>query len=156
MSAWSEQKIALARKYWDEGLPTEEIGRRMCITKNAVVGAAHRYGFPGRVSPIRPRDPNKSRRKRAPTMTLVPLGAPLLAAKGTLPSVRPLAPTSPARTCQFPSWKDGKPTHVYCGEPARIGPYCVAHFMVTHVTGAHADAGHNDPTAPRQEHARGA
>lgn len=38
---------------WNEGLSTAEIGRRLDVTKNAVVGKVHRLGLPKRQSPIR-------------------------------------------------------------------------------------------------------
>lgn len=51
--------IAAARRHWKHGLSTAEIGRLLTdafgrtVTKNAVVGIAHRHGFPPRPSPIR-------------------------------------------------------------------------------------------------------
>ena len=50
---WTEETISHLRSLWQEGLSTAEIGRRMSITKNAVVGKAHRLTLPARPSPIR-------------------------------------------------------------------------------------------------------
>lgn len=50
---WNEEVIARLRALWDEGLSTAEIGRRLGVSKNAVVGKAHRLGLPPRPSPIR-------------------------------------------------------------------------------------------------------
>ncbi len=50
---WAEDTIVRLRSLWDEGLSTAEIGRRLGITKNAVVGKAHRLDLPARPSPIR-------------------------------------------------------------------------------------------------------
>lgn len=50
---WTEETISRLRALWDEGLSTAEIGRQLSITKNAVVGKAHRLGLPSRPSPIR-------------------------------------------------------------------------------------------------------
>ncbi|APH58099.1 Hypothetical protein GbCGDNIH6_2262 [Granulibacter bethesdensis] len=50
---WSDEAITLLRAFWDEGLSTAEIGRRMGISKNAVVGKAHRLNLAARPSPIR-------------------------------------------------------------------------------------------------------
>ena len=57
-SNWSEDKIAKLRRLWEEGLPTAEIGRRLGITKNAVIGKAWRLDLPpaprfGRPKPCR-------------------------------------------------------------------------------------------------------
>jgi GcrA cell cycle regulator len=45
---WTPASIATLRQLWDEGLSTSEIGRRMGLNKNQVVGKAHREGFPKR------------------------------------------------------------------------------------------------------------
>jgi len=50
---WNEELISRLRALWQEGLSTAEIGRQLEITKNAVVGKAHRLGLPPRPSPIR-------------------------------------------------------------------------------------------------------
>ncbi|WP_428376667.1 GcrA family cell cycle regulator [Lichenicoccus sp.] len=50
---WNEETISRLRSLWQEGHSTAEIGRRMSITKNAVVGKAHRLILPPRPSPIR-------------------------------------------------------------------------------------------------------
>lgn len=52
---WTEELIGRLRQLWDQGLPTAEIGRQLSISKNAVVGKAHRLKLPSRPSPIRNR-----------------------------------------------------------------------------------------------------
>ena len=47
-SNWSDDKIAELRRLWEEGLPTAEIGRRLGITRNAVIGKAWRLELPPR------------------------------------------------------------------------------------------------------------
>jgi GcrA cell cycle regulator len=49
---WNEETIGQLHDYWAEGLSTAEIGRRMGVSKNAVVGKAHRLNLPSRPSPI--------------------------------------------------------------------------------------------------------
>ena len=51
-SAWSIELRARLRADWDAGYSTAEIGRRLRVTKNAVVGEAHRMDLPARPSPI--------------------------------------------------------------------------------------------------------
>jgi GcrA cell cycle regulator len=55
---WDEETIRLLRELWAEGLSTAEIGRRLGVSKNAIVGKAHRLDLEARPSPIR-RDPPK-------------------------------------------------------------------------------------------------
>ncbi|MBW6400006.1 hypothetical protein KPL78_19250 [Roseomonas sp. HJA6] len=50
--AWSDDAIARLRVLWDEGHSTAEIGRRMNLSKSAVVGKAHRLRLTPRPSPI--------------------------------------------------------------------------------------------------------
>lgn len=49
----TDEFIAQARSLWDEGHSTSEIGRRMNVTKNVIVGVAHRNDFPPRPSPLK-------------------------------------------------------------------------------------------------------
>ena len=39
---WSPEQISELTRLWGEGLTTSEIGKRLGISKNAVVGKAHR------------------------------------------------------------------------------------------------------------------
>ena len=102
---WNEETIIRLRGLWAEGHSTAEIGRRLGVTKNAVVGKAHRLDLPARPSPIR-RDgaPGAQPRRPAPRRvagpTLPPLssssngqpGAPATRAEPAIGSVHPLAP----------------------------------------------------------------
>ncbi len=44
---WNEETIEKLRALWAEGHSTAEIGRRMGVSKNAVVGKAHRLNLVG-------------------------------------------------------------------------------------------------------------
>jgi GcrA cell cycle regulator len=48
---WNESDVATLRAEWATGASTAEIGRRMGITKNAVIGKARRLGLPAREAP---------------------------------------------------------------------------------------------------------
>ena len=74
---WSDEVIGQLRALWAEGHSTAEIGRRLGVTKNAIVGKAHRLDLPARPSPIR-RDPDavpvrRSTVRRVEGPTLPPL-----------------------------------------------------------------------------------
>ncbi len=49
---WNDAAIARLTALWNDGLSTAEIGRKMRISKNAVVGKAKRLHLQGRPSPI--------------------------------------------------------------------------------------------------------
>jgi GcrA cell cycle regulator len=93
---WSEEVIAQLRALWADGLSTAEIGRRLGVTKNAIVGKAHRLDLAARPSPIR-RDPDAEPTRRAtvrrvdgPTLPPLPSAAPNAATV-----VRQPAPAAP-------------------------------------------------------------
>lgn len=63
---WTEELIGRLRSLWEQGLPTAEIGRQLSISKNAVVGKAHRLKLPPRPSPIKNRVSTGERKPPAP------------------------------------------------------------------------------------------
>lgn len=52
-SIWTSELIQQLSALWTEGHSTAEIGRRLGITKNAVVGKAHRLSLNPRPSPLK-------------------------------------------------------------------------------------------------------
>jgi len=50
---WPAERIVALRALWAEGLSTAEIGTRLGVSKNTVIGKAHRLHLPARPSPIR-------------------------------------------------------------------------------------------------------
>jgi GcrA cell cycle regulator len=111
---WTDEIIAQLKELWGEGLSTAEIGRRLSITKNAVVGKAHRLGLPPRPSPIR-RDgkpkaasPEKAEKPAAPAIETTPqppasstrevAPAPLVAQPATAPRTTDHRPHQPGRS----------------------------------------------------------
>lgn len=55
--AWTDEMIEQLKKMWDEGLTTGEIGKRLNVSKNSIVGKVHRLGLSGRPSPIKRKNP---------------------------------------------------------------------------------------------------
>ena len=99
---WNEEAIARLRLLWAEGLSTAEIGRRMGISKNAVVGKAHRLLLAPRPSPIRrDADAGRASRAAAPRRVTGPTLPSLAVAPAMAPAPRPdqvakLPPAAPA------------------------------------------------------------
>lgn len=160
---WSDEMIARLRGLWDEGHSTAEIGRRMGVSKNAIIGKAHRLALPGRPSPIRPErgSAGGSRRRRSaprrisgPTLpALAALQTPLPAAlvappSGGGPAAEDRRPAPPPRSpyaalarlggrqlpCCWPIGEPGTPNFRFCDEVALPGkPYCDAHAQLAYV-----------------------
>lgn len=103
---WNEDAIARLRQLWEDGHSTAEIGRRMGITKNAVVGKAHRLVLPPRPSPIRRGEaeghvPRRSVARRAtgatlPALSAPPVDGPSVAAPRSASAPRPASARSPS------------------------------------------------------------
>ncbi|MDJ0948777.1 MAG: GcrA family cell cycle regulator [Alphaproteobacteria bacterium] len=54
--AWTEERVERLQQLWEAGVGTAEIGERLGMTKNAIIGKAHRIGLkPRRASPKRSR-----------------------------------------------------------------------------------------------------
>ena len=71
-SVWNDERLEKLKKFWEQGLSITQIGIRLGVTRNAVVGKVHRMGLPKRQSPIvrsdKPFEPK--RRKGHPTLLL--------------------------------------------------------------------------------------
>ena len=99
---WSEETIVRLRALWDEGHSTAEIGRRLGVSKNAVVGKAHRLDLPARPSPIRRDGSGPSPRTRTPRRVAGPTLPPLSSTGGPAASVpRPTVAAQPRPAAAF-------------------------------------------------------
>ena len=160
---WNEAAIARLRALWDEGHSTAEIGRRMGVTKNAIVGKAHRLELPARPSPIRRlTDPthvarrDQVRRATGPTLpaTQAVSQAPTQATAQAVAASEPdaaitVAPARPAiqlravppprpaarvSTCCWPIGDPGTPSFRFCDDGALPNqPYCQEHASLAYV-----------------------
>lgn len=140
---WNSEAIDTLRSLWAEGHSTAEIGRRMGVSKNAVVGKAHRLNLPPRPSPIR-REAEGAPRSAPLTRRTLP---PREAAPLRRPEPAPAAPRAPApaavvrpffrpstRNCCWPLGEPGTPEFRFCSAEAVTGkPYCADHVAVAYV-----------------------
>ena len=73
---WTEQRIEILRKLWGQGQTASQIAAILGgITRNAVIGKAHRLGLTGRPSPIKREagaSPQPRRRAVAPSSRRLP------------------------------------------------------------------------------------
>ena len=64
---WTEERIAELKRLWSEGFSASQIAERLGgITRNAVIGKAHRLHLPSRPSPIE-RQMGERRQRTRPT-----------------------------------------------------------------------------------------
>jgi len=152
---WTPEQITELTRLWGEGLTTAEIGKRLRISKNAVVGKAHRLHLPARPSPIKrtgprpqifrqtaqrpaghgmPRVAQAPREPRQPSVA-AQTSAAALKALANQPSAKrlPMMALS-ASTCRWPIGDPGDAEFHFCGERAIEGkPYCTAHASIAYV-----------------------
>lgn len=58
--AWTDEMVDQLRAMWADGLTTGEIGKRLGVSKNSIVGKVHRLGLSGRPSPIKKKEVDPS------------------------------------------------------------------------------------------------
>ena len=51
--SWTDERVAELRRLWDTGKSASEIGKILGVSKNSVVGKAHRLKLKSPPSPIR-------------------------------------------------------------------------------------------------------
>jgi GcrA cell cycle regulator len=114
---WTPEQITQLTQLWREGLSTAEIGKRLGISKNAVVGKAHR--LPAIV------------RHTTHARPAVPAAA---AAPAPQPAPPPRVVELSNQTCRWPIGHPGDADFHFCTQRAIQGkPYCVEHSAVAYV-----------------------
>jgi GcrA cell cycle regulator len=140
---WSSERIEQLRSLWQDGLSASQIASNLGgISRNAVIGKAHRLGLTGRPSPIKNRPTGMTRPKpqRRPKIeqTLAPrVAAPPQPQKRVDPTPQVVETddgpgasilTLTDRICK---WPIGDPRHAdfhFCGRASAEGlPYCADH-----------------------------
>jgi GcrA cell cycle regulator len=141
---WSDERVALLRKLWAEGLSASQIAKQLGqVTRNAVIGKVHRLGLAGRATPSRPaKRPVRAARPRLvgpsaprlrPAFTAVPaLDTPQLEPlrfdDGRTANVLSLS----ERMCKFPIGDPNDTSFAFCGRDATCGPYCQDHARLAY------------------------
>ena len=131
--AWPPERDEVLRQLWaDRSLSAAEIGRRLGVGKNAVIGRSHRLRLPGRASPIVRRSDKQKPRESLPAPSSVPLPVASTrepAPRVSLPLPEPIAAIErTGRLCCWPLGHPGTPGFAFCQQATRPGkPYCIEH-----------------------------
>ena len=148
---WNDSTVQRLRALWAEGHSTAEIGRRLGVSKNAVVGKSHRLDLTARPSPIKaPGCGNGSRVRRPRCPTLAELQGRAACEPSAPPTVRahsppprpipapvardlpilppPVAALRGNHPCCWPIGEPGESGFRFCNELIVEGkPYCPEH-----------------------------
>src|SRR5688572_32793870 len=68
MMSWTDERIEQLQKLWMRGMTASQIADELAgVSRNAVIGKAHRLGLQSRPSPVKPNEPPpaKTRGKQA-------------------------------------------------------------------------------------------
>jgi len=94
--SWTEERIERLKKMWHDGATASQIADELGgVSRNAVIGKAHRLGLEQRPSPVKPGE-EKETKKAAPAAAAPRTAAP----KADIPRAAPAAPA--AATPQAP------------------------------------------------------
>ncbi|MFN7176737.1 MAG: GcrA family cell cycle regulator [Thermaurantiacus sp.] len=162
--AWTDERIELLKTYWSEGRSASQIAELLGegLTRNAVIGKAHRLGLASRPSPVkasaRSADPKAALPPERPSQPAeAAAAASAEVSRVTEPAPAPATPSAPAPKVAKPrSRVSGKPSRVtlldlndrickwpighpdeadfhFCGKPVVPGfPYCGEHCALAY------------------------
>ena len=145
--AWTDERIAQLKAGWEGGMTASQIAEVLGegVTRNAVIGKAHRLGLESRPSPV----------KNADEIVEVPAAKPIIASSASPPAAaaptvvaRPAVAKKPARTgkaarttlldlnekiCKWPIGHPSDADFHFCGKGAQAGfPYCTEHCLIAY------------------------
>jgi GcrA cell cycle regulator len=141
---WSEERVALLRKLWAEGLSASQIAKQLGgVTRNAVIGKVHRLGLAGRATPSRPaKRPVRTARPRVIGPSAPRLRMPSSEPRPIIPDLEPVrledgraatVLTLNESMCKYPIGDPTDPDFAFCGRGAAgNAPYCQDHSRLAY------------------------
>ncbi len=146
--SWTDERVSILKKLWGEGHTAAEIAKQLGgVTRNAVIGKAHRLKLSNRVSPIqqnkKPANSNKTIERKKMVVKAKAANTPSVQKK---PSVDPIVESKPInkddlyslmdlqpRMCRWPSGDPKEECFGFCGDKTLPGlPYCAEHAKVAY------------------------
>lgn len=121
--SWSDDRIELLKQLWEKGLSASQIAEELGqgVTRNAVIGKAHRLGLKSRPSPVKADVPKKAAPQQKPK--------PKPAAKPQRVTLLDLSD----KICKWPHGHPGEEDFHFCGKSVQPGfPYCPEHCAVAY------------------------
>jgi len=144
--AWTDERIAQLKAGWEGGMTASQIAEQLGegVTRNAVIGKAHRLGLESRPSPVKSGDEAVAATPVAAPATVAAAASPPVIAS-TAPAAARALVKKPVRTgkaaktslldlnekiCKWPIGHPGDADFHFCGKPSQAGfPYCTEHCL---------------------------
>jgi GcrA cell cycle regulator len=160
--AWTDERIAKLKHGWESGMTATQIAELLGegVTRNAVIGKAHRLGLESRPSPVKASEAATAGASAtsAPAPRPATQPAPSVVATAPAPTAAPPAPVhAPAppaarpvkaksgkqgrttlldlneKVCKWPIGHPGDADFHFCGKASQAGfPYCTEHCLVAY------------------------
>lgn len=99
--SWTDERIDTLKSMWEKGMTASQIAEALGgVSRNAVIGKAHRLGLQSRPSPVKPNEPEAkpapAPKAAAPKPAAAPAPAPKPVAAAPAPAAAPPAPAAAA------------------------------------------------------------
>jgi len=148
--SWTNERITLLKKLWGEGKTAAEIAKELGgVTRNAVIGKAHRLNLSNRASPIKPisaKKPANSQEEPAKQTSSVRNSAPVKARRSSdknkagkhadeisLNGVGVSMAELKEKMCRWPIGDPRESEFYFCGHSSMMGlPYCAEHSKIAY------------------------
>lgn len=148
--AWTDERIAQLKAGWEGGMTASQIAEQLGegVTRNAVIGKAHRLGLEARPSPVKGGEEAVEINSPAPAPSTTAVAPAVTASPQPVVAVaRPVAKKStrggkaPKTTLldlneKICKWPIGHPSDAdfhFCGKGSQAGfPYCTEHCLIAY------------------------
>lgn len=134
--SWTDERVALLKKLWGEGKTAAEIAKELGgVTRNAVIGKAHRLKLSNRVSPIQQNNTKSVKKEQ----TKPEPKRPSKAAKNAAYVEKPVSGSGVTlyelkeKMCRWPIGDPREEDFRFCGCHSISGlPYCSEHSKIAY------------------------
>jgi GcrA cell cycle regulator len=140
---WTDERIALLKDSWESGMTASQIAEKLGenVSRNAVIGKAHRLGLKSRPSPVKPGE------AEVPVAVVAPAAVAAAPAAAPPPAPRVATPRAAAKgkaaktslldltekICKWPIGHPGDADFHFCGKGAQAPfPYCTEHCLIAY------------------------
>ncbi len=152
--AWTDEMVEGLKKMWKQGLTTNEIAKKLGVSKNSIVGKVHRLNLTARPSPIKKKESSSSNKSSETTVVeSVEENVAVIAKSPKKTSdtvVRDIMPSGFEKsagssaclklteldnhTCRWPIGDPKDDNFCFCGKKVRSGQtYCEEHAALAYV-----------------------